>query len=90
MIIEIRAGALSIDSKGRQITLPGLPIDKVLPVSTPLTFNQWTQKTDTGIAKISAFAYDKKSGKLISVADTVLGKSQRRKINSDVVIVKRP
>ena len=89
VIIEIRAGALSIDSKGRQIALPGLPIDRILPVSNPLTFNQWTSRTDLGIAKISAFAYYKKTGKLISVAETVIGKSERRRINGDTIPVRK-
>ena len=88
-IIEIRAGALSIDSKGRQIALPGLPIDRILPVSNPLTFNQWTSRTDNGIAKISAFAYDKKTGRLISVAETVIGHSERHRINGDTVPVRK-
>lgn len=89
-IIEIRAGTLSIDSKGRQITLPAIPVDKLIPgITTPLSYNQWTQKIDEGVAKISAFAYDKKSGKLLTVAETVVGKSRRDRINGETVIVKK-
>lgn len=88
-IIEIRAGALSIDSKGRELTIPGLPFDRVLPVTSPITINKWTQKTDEGVAKISAFAYDKKSGKLLSVAETVIGHSFRKVINGKTVVVNR-
>lgn len=92
-VIEMRAGALSIDSKGRQITLPGLPIDKIIPglgSATPLSYNQWTQKIDEGIAKISAFAYDRKTGHLLTVAETVVGHSKRRRTNGETVVVKRP
>jgi hypothetical protein len=89
-IIEIRAGALSIDSKGREITLPGLPVERILPIPTPLSFNKWSHKTDEGVAKISAFAYDKKSGKLISVAETVVGRSVKKSVNGETVVVRRP
>lgn len=90
-IIEIRAGALSIDSKGRAINLPGIPVGKIIPgIETPLSYNQWTQKIDEGVAKISAFAYDKKSGKLLTVAETVVGRSRRDRINGETVVVRRP
>ena len=92
-VIEIRAGALSIDSSGRQITLPGIPIDKIIPGigdATPLSYNQWTQKVDKGVAKVSAFAYDKKSGRLLSRAETVMGHSVRRRTNGETVVVRKP
>jgi hypothetical protein len=77
-IIEVRAGALSIDSHGRTILLPTLPVGSLVPQTfLPLTFNQWSKKVDEGIAKISAFAYDRASGRLISVSETVVGRSQR-------------
>jgi len=89
-IIEVRAGALSIDSKSRQITLPGLSLDRLIPgIQMPLAYNQWSQKTDQGIAKISAFAYDKASGQLITVAETVIGQSIRKKINGETVVLKK-
>lgn len=85
-IIEIRAGALSIDSEGRIILLPGIPAGQLLGIPTPLSYNQWTRKVDHGIAKISAFAYDKASGHLIVVAETVVGKSQRGRLGGQQVV----
>lgn len=89
-IIEIRAGALSIDSRGRQINLPAIPVDKIIPgIQTPLSYNQWTQKIDEGVAKISAFAYDKATGKLLTVAETVVGHSRRRTTKGVTVVIKK-
>lgn len=90
-IIEVRAGALSIDSHGRAILLPALPLGALVPqVLTPLSFNQWSRKVDEGIAKISAFAYDRLSGRLISVSETVVGHSRRSRVNGQQVVVARP
>lgn len=87
-IIEIRAGALSIDSKGKSLVIPAVPLGQIIGnIPIPLSYNQWSKKLDEGVAKISAFAYDKKSGRLISIAETVVGHSERKHINGQQVVV---
>lgn len=88
-IIEIRAGALSIDSKGREILIPGIPFERLLPVAPVNSVNKWAQKTDEGIAKVSAFAYDKASGKLLTVAHTVTGKSISKSVRGKTIVIKQ-
>ena len=82
-IIEIRSGALSIDSSGRTLIIPIIPLGSVVPgVTSHLTYNQWTHKTDQGIAKFSAFAYDKATGHMIGQAVTVVGRTHRDRSTS--------
>jgi hypothetical protein len=89
-IIEIRAGALSIDSKGRSLSIPGLKLNGILPIfNEPLSITQMSKKTDQGIAKFSAFAYDKATGRLIVVAQTVEGRSIRSRVGGELLVVKR-
>jgi hypothetical protein len=89
-IIEIRTGVLSIDSIGKSIMIPAIPIGQIIPqITTPLSYNQWSRRRDEGIAKISAFAYDKKTGTLLSVAESVIGRSHRRRINGQQVVVSK-
>lgn len=89
-IIEIRAGALSIDSKGVIVNFPNISVGQIIPIMpTPLTFSQWSRKVDEGIAKISAFTYDKKTGKLMSVSETVIGKSRRIRNGATQIFVQK-
>jgi len=85
-IIEVRAGALSINSKGKTITVPGINLGNMTGGIVP-TFNssQLARKLDEGIAKFSAFAYDKKSGTLLAVAEPVVGYSRRGRSNTNLV-----
>lgn len=90
-IIEIRAGALSMDSRSKTLNLPGINVGSVIPIiPSPLNFNQLSRKVDEGMAKISGFAYDKKTGHLLSVAETVVGRSKRGRLNGQNIIVVRP
>jgi len=82
-IIEIRTGALSIDSSGRTLIIPIIPLGSLVPgVTSHLTYNQLTHKTDQGIAKFTAFAYDKATGHLIGQAITVVGTTHKGRSTS--------
>jgi hypothetical protein len=88
IIIEIRSGALSIDSKTRKIVFPPLPIERWLDIKEmPANYDTMQSKTDLGIAKFSAFAYDRHTGKLVAVADTVIGRSAKGRVILDQVFV---
>jgi len=85
-IIEVRAGALSINSQGKTITIPGVNLGSLMGGAVP-TFNssEYTRKLDEGIAKFSAFAYDRKTGKLLAVAKPVVGRSQRGRSSTNLI-----
>jgi hypothetical protein len=80
-VIEVRSGALSIDSKGTTIMLPGIAVNNITPsVESNVTINQYTRFTDTGVAVFRAFAYDRATGKLLSQAEVAVGKISHRKL----------
>lgn len=91
VVIEIRSGALSIDSKTLKIIIPGLPLDRLTGFNPlPANYDTIQSKTDTGIAKFSAFAYDRHTGLLLAIADTVIGRSVKgRKMLDQVFVTKR-
>jgi hypothetical protein len=77
VIIEVRAGALSIDSISQTIGVPGIDLS---PVSIPLHSDGvkiGTRAKTIGVAKFSLFAYDRKTGKLMCVVAQVVGMSHR-------------
>lgn len=85
-IIEIRAGALSINSQGKTVTIPGVNLGSMAHGFIPtLGSSQLSHKLDEGIAKFSAFAYDKESGKLLVVAKPVVGRSQRGRRSTNLI-----
>jgi hypothetical protein len=72
-IIEVRAGALSIDSVSKRIGVPSVELPSFfLPGATLMN-----RTTNSGIARFSLFAYDRASGQLIAVVAPVTGYSHR-------------
>lgn len=79
IIIEARAGALSIDEDKFLIGIPAfeLPIPLVGAVKTPeVAF--FKRAEQQGIAKVGVMAYDAKEGKLIDSVPPTYGYSYRR------------
>lgn len=72
-IIEVRAGALSIDSATRVIGIPTIDVPNFFVPGLQII----SKTQNVGIAKFSLFAYDRPSGKLIAVVGTVTGMSHR-------------
>jgi len=82
-VVELRAGALSIDEKE---TLVGIKsFDVPIPLtSSPLKLPEVALYKETerkGIAKIAATAYATADGKLIDSSDPAFGYSHKRKYN---------
>jgi hypothetical protein len=77
VIVEVRAGALSIDSISQTVGVPGIDLS---PISVPLQTEGvkiGTRSKTMGVAKFSLFAYNRKTGKLMSVVAQVVGMSRR-------------
>ncbi len=72
-IIEIRSGALSIDQSE---TVVGTPSTNLAVFRVP-ELSVFKSETNEGVAKFAAFAYDAKSGELLSSAGPVYGFSRR-------------
>ncbi len=72
-VIEVRAGALSIDSVTRAIGIPTLNIESLFIPGVQLV----SKNRNEGIARFSLFAYDRKTGKLLAVVAPVEGRSKR-------------
>lgn len=72
-IVEVRAGALSIDSATRAIGIPTVQVPQLFIPG----LNLMSTTKSTGVAKFSLFAYDRSTGKLISIVAPVTGMSQR-------------
>lgn len=72
-IIEIRSGALSIDQSE---TVVGTPSTNLAVLQVP-ELAVFKSETNEGVAKFAAFAYDAKSGELLSSAGPVYGFSRR-------------
>jgi hypothetical protein len=79
VIVEARAGALSIDEQKLLIGIPSfeVPIPLTGSVKTPeLSF--FKRAEQQGVAKIGAMAYDAKDGKLIDSVGPAYGYSYRK------------
>jgi hypothetical protein len=80
IVVEIRAGALSVDEHK---TLFGIPESEVpVPLTGDFTFPEialFKRDERLGIAKFAATAYDAKEGRLIGTTEPRFGFSYRRK-----------
>ena len=79
-IVELRAGALSVDKDGILVGLPSINIP--IPLATsPLPFPQevalYKSQDQTGVAKFAFVAYDAKTGQLIHANDPTFGYAQK-------------
>jgi hypothetical protein len=81
VVIEIRAGALSIDSISQII---GIPAVDLVAFSQP-GIKLLTRSKTVGVAKFSLFAYSRLTGRLISIAVPVEGYSRRTQDAANVV-----
>jgi hypothetical protein len=81
-VIEVRAGALSIDSVSRKLGVPAVE----LPSFFVPNISIMNQTTNSGIARFSMFAYDRTTGKLVAVVAPVTGYSRRTQ-NSSIDVV---
>jgi len=85
VVVEVRAGALSIDSITQTIGIPKINLREInIPIDTPGLHIATRSKT-VGIAKFSLFAYDHKTGRLIAVVAPVTGMSQRSQNAASIV-----
>jgi hypothetical protein len=76
LIIEIRAGALSIDKKERFLGIPSFAFP--IPLAGDFKFPEialFKQKSLQGIAKFALLGYDAKSGALYAFSGPVYGRS---------------
>lgn len=76
MIVEIRAGALSIDKKKKFFGIPGFSFP--VPVAGELKFPEialFKQENWQGIAKFALLSYDAKNGALKTYSGPVYGSS---------------
>jgi hypothetical protein len=80
VIIEVRLGALSIDQMQRVLGIPALTLPTA-PNLTTVTIPElsiYSRRDRTGVAEFSAFAYDARTGRPISVAGRVAGTTRIR------------
>ncbi|QDL94452.1 hypothetical protein FDP22_21530 (plasmid) [Paroceanicella profunda] len=77
-IVEIRTGALSIDTESSLLGLPeiSLPIPFADMASTP-EIALFKQDTTEGVAKFAATAYDRETGKMVSSTGPQYGFSHK-------------
>lgn len=81
-VIEVRAGALSIDNNTKMVGVPSINVPNLfLP-----GFQIMSRSRNTGVAKFSLFAYDRPTGKLIAVVAPVTGLSKRTNTSFGTVI----
>jgi hypothetical protein len=80
VVLEIRAGALSIDEQSFLVGIPGFPIP--IPLAGTLDFPEialYKKAVRAGVAKFAATGYDPKTGALIATTDPEFGFSQKTK-----------
>ncbi|HVZ00735.1 MAG TPA: DUF6655 family protein [Dongiaceae bacterium] len=79
-IVEIRAGALSIDKHDLLVGVPSfnLPIPLTGPLATP-EIALYKSEEQQGVAKFAATAYDAKDGHFIAESTPPLGRSHLQK-----------
>jgi hypothetical protein len=76
VIVEIRSGALSMDTSETLVGLPAmtLPVPLTGPVPTP-EIGLYSKKCSTSIAKIALFAYERPSGRYLESAGPMEGRA---------------
>ncbi|RYF13084.1 MAG: hypothetical protein EOO77_16225 [Oxalobacteraceae bacterium] len=72
-IIEVRAGALSIDSATKVLGIPSVDVPRFFIPG----LNIVSRTRNTGVARFSLFAYDRATGKLVALVAPVTGYSRR-------------
>ncbi len=79
VIVEIRSGALSIDTSETLVGLPAmtLPVPMAGPVPTP-EIGLYSKKVSDSIAKIALFAYERGSGRYLQSAGPMVGRAHLR------------
>lgn len=79
-IIEIRAGALSIDKHEMLVGIPSvdIPIPLAGPLGTP-EIALYKSEEQEGVAKFAATAYDAKDGRFLAESTPPLGRSHIKK-----------
>lgn len=82
IVVEVRAGALSIDNATRVIGIPSINVPDFFIPGMQLM----SKVKNTGIAKFSLFAYDRHTGKLIAIVAPVTGLSQRSSTSFGTII----
>ena len=77
LVLELRAGALSIDEVDKVVGLPSMnvPWGDGRTVTIP-EISAYSTHTRTGTAEISAFAYDAHTGRLVAAAGPVAGEER--------------
>jgi hypothetical protein len=78
VVLEIRAGALSIDDHSFLVGIPGFPIP--IPLAGTLDFPEialYKSAVRAGVAKFAATGYDPKTGALVATTEPQFGFSQK-------------
>lgn len=78
MVVEIRAGALSIDENGVLVGMPGFEVP--LPLSGPVALPEiafFKKENRIGVAKFAATAYDPETGRLADATGPQYGFSHQ-------------
>ena len=79
-ILEVRAGALSIDRHKFLIGIPEFTLP--FPLAGTLAVPEiaiYSDHTDQGVAKFAAMAYDETDGRLLAIIDPLYGYSHNQK-----------
>ena len=83
IVIEVRSGALSLDSISQMIGIPTVAIPQLgLNLKGA---NILTRSKTVAIAKFGLFAYDRHTGKIIAVVAPVMGFSHRSQDSANIV-----
>src|SRR5262245_29682200 len=80
-VVEIRAGALSMDESKFLIGIPGF--DVPIPLAGTLPFPEialYKRQVRKGVAKFAAFGYDAASGSFASASDPQYGQSRETRV----------
>ena len=80
VVIDARAGALSIDESETLVGIPSInvPIPLTGPLQTP-EIALFKRQMERGVAKFAITAYDSKTGRLVASSGPVYGFSHRQK-----------
>jgi hypothetical protein len=82
LVIEVRVGAISIDSVTHQIGVPSLRLAEIL-----IPTYSFDSTKHTGVTKFSFFVYDRQTGALVAVAANVTGLSQINKKHAEMGVI---
>jgi len=75
VIVEMRAGAMSIDQMNRLLGMPSLtiPTSQNLTTATIPELSVYSRRDRTGVVEFNAFAYETQSGRPVALATRVSG-----------------